>query len=72
MSDQQTCARCGSTRLSKGVIQSTGKAYFRLLAAKFFSAKTADLAVSGNMCLDCGAIELFGDLDKARSLLKMA
>ena len=72
MTDQKTCTRCGSTEHSSGSVQSTGKIYFRLDGAKFFAPKTADLAVSGNLCLQCGSIELFGDVEKARSLLKTA
>ena len=72
MAEQNTCTRCGSTQLSKGSVQSTGKLYFRLGEAKFFVPKTGDLAVTGNLCLDCGSIELFGDLEKARALLKTA
>ncbi|MDH3613681.1 MAG: hypothetical protein OEU90_03100 [Gammaproteobacteria bacterium] len=72
MEDQRTCNRCGSTRFSEGSIQSTGKMYFRLRETKFFAAKTADLEVNGSLCLECGSIDLIGDVEKARSLLKTA
>lgn len=72
MENQKTCNRCGSSQLSKGSIQSTGKMYFRLSETKFFAAKTSDLAVNGNICLECGSIDLVGDVEKARSLRKSA
>jgi len=72
MEDQKTCSRCGSPRLSEGSMQSTGKMYFRLLETKFFAARTSDLSVNGSICLECGSIDLVGDVEKARYLLKSA
>ena len=62
--------RCGSTQLAEGKIQSSGRVYFRPDKVNFFALKTADLAVNGLMCLDCGSIELFGDIKKAKSLVQ--
>jgi hypothetical protein len=62
--------RCGSQNFAAGKAQSSGRVYFRPDKVKFFALKTADLAVKGLMCLDCGNIELVGDIEKARSLVE--
>jgi len=43
--------------------------YFRPNKAKFFAPRTADLPVSGRMCMECGFLELVGDLQKAKSVV---
>jgi len=70
MSREKKCFRCGSTKNMSGWLQSTGKMYFRSDHAKFFTSKTADISVISTMCLECGAIEMAGDLNKAQSLNK--
>jgi hypothetical protein len=70
MTEEKTCMRCGSAKLAAGWVQSTGKVCFRPDKAKFIVPKTADVPVDGRMCLECGAIELVGDVKKARSLMK--
>jgi predicted nucleic-acid-binding Zn-ribbon protein len=72
MSEEVKCIRCGSTKFSTGWVQSTGKMYFRPDKAKFFSTRTSDLGVSGRMCMECGFLELVGDLEKAKSVVKCA
>ena len=72
MSEEVKCIRCGSTSFSTGWVQSTGKMYFRPDKAKFFSPRTSDLGVSGRMCMECGFLELVGDLEKAKSVVKCA
>ena len=70
MTEKKKCIRCGGTQLASGWAQSTGKMYFRPDKVSFFAPRTADLSVTGLMCLDCGTIELVGDLNKAQSLIK--
>ena len=70
MTEKKKCSRCESTQLTSGWVQSTGKMYFRPDKVNFFSTKTADLSVTGIMCIDCGTIELVGDIKKAKSLIK--
>ena len=70
MTDKKECMRCGSTQQAEGKIQSSGRVYFRPDKVNFFAPKTADLSVKGIMCLDCGSIELVGDIKKARSLIQ--
>jgi hypothetical protein len=70
MTEKKKCFRCGSTQLASGWAQSTGKMYFRPDKVNFFAPRTADLSVTAMMCLDCGTIELVGDVKKAQSLIK--
>jgi predicted nucleic-acid-binding Zn-ribbon protein len=72
MSEEVKCIRCGSTHFSTGWVQSTGKMYFRPDKTKFFSPRTSDLGVSGRMCMECGFLELVGDLEKAKVVVKCA
>ena len=55
--------------MAAGKAQSSGRVYFRPDNVNFFALQTADLAVKGFMCLDCGNIELVGDVKKARALV---
>jgi hypothetical protein len=70
MTEKKQCIRCEGTQLTSGWAQSTGKMYFRPDKVNFFAPRTADLSVKGMMCLDCGTIELIGDINKAQSLIK--
>jgi len=38
--------------------------------APFFSLFSNDVGVSARMCLNCGFLELWGDVEKARRVLK--
>ncbi len=62
------CGRCGAEQIEPGTVQSTGAIYFRPVNARFLTMKTADIRIKANICLECGAIELVGDLEKARQL----
>jgi hypothetical protein len=66
----KTCLHCGSSRLESGRVQSTGRLYFRPAHAKVMTVHTADIPVLASMCLDCGAIEFAGEVNKARKLSK--
>lgn len=70
MSNNMKCANCGGTNLHKGELSSTGKVYFRPSGTKFLSLKSANVDVSANMCMDCGAISLYGDTQKAKKLIE--
>jgi hypothetical protein len=37
--------------------------------AIFWTLSTANVALDAYLCMDCGAVELFGDLQKAKRLL---
>ena len=62
------CFNCGGTNLHSGSLHSTGKTHFRPSDAKFLKLKTANIDVIANMCIDCGAINLSGDLKKAKEV----
>ena len=70
MSETKKCIRCGGERLEPGRIQSTGRIYFRPENTQFLQLKTADIAVTANICLECGTIELVGDVVKVSKLVE--
>ena len=70
--EPKKCLRCGGTKLEPGAIQSTGSIYFRPTNSSFWSFQTVDVPVQANMCLDCGTVELVGDVRKAESLVGRA
>jgi hypothetical protein len=51
-----------------GTLHSTGRTHFRPSDAKFLKLKTANIEVFANMCLDCGSINLMGDIEKAKDI----
>jgi len=71
MDELRKCLRCGSTNLSEGEFQSTGRIYSRPKHAKFRTVFTTGVLVSSIICFDCGHVELTVDADKAKSLAKM-
>ena len=63
------CYRCSSTNLEAGTLKSTGGLSFYPKKPKFMSWRTSKIAIITNMCLDCGFIEIVGDLNKAHKLM---
>ncbi len=65
------CLRCQSENLENGqLIRHDGdRTLFRLEKTPWFSLASNDLKVSATLCLNCGHIELLGDLGKARRVL---
>lgn len=61
------CHRCGSTRLEPGAL-SPVSVTFRPANTKFLTLRTNDVPVKANMCLDCGMLQLVGDVKKAQAL----
>ncbi len=61
------CQRCDGERLEPGSLGSFGLT-FRPANTKFLTLSTNDVGVQANMCLDCGLIQLVGDLRKAQTL----
>jgi len=70
MTVKKTCLSCGSSSLEPGRVQSTGLLYFRPTNPRIMTVRTADIPVQASMCLDCGAIDLGGEVNKARQLSK--
>lgn len=72
MNEEKTCLRCGGTNLKPGAFQSTGKIYFRCRDAKLVTVLTSGVPVDGEVCLDCGHVELLVDVNKVGSLSKVS
>lgn len=70
MSEQKQCLKCGSTSVADGCIQSTGKVSFRVKDATFITARTSYVPVNANLCVDCGHVELVGNTERAKMLVK--
>ena len=67
---KEKCVKCGSERLTPGKLQSSGLVGFRPDKAKFFTSKTADTKVKATICLECGFIEMIGDVEKLNKLVQ--
>ncbi len=68
----QKCLRCNGENLEQGSLTGnrSPRICLRLDNAPIFSLFGNDLEVRCALCMDCGHLELFGDLTKARSLIK--
>ena len=66
---KQICPVCHSTELVEGVFRSTGLNYFRPKKTKFWALKDSNIKTVSMMCLQCGAISLFGDKKKMSALV---
>ena len=64
--ETKKCLRCGGARLEPGAIRSS----FQPTNALFWTLKTAEVQIEAFMCLDCGMIELVGDIKKAEALVR--
>lgn len=65
---EKKCLRCGGTNLEPGIVQSTGRVYFRPENTKLLTFQTSDVPVRVNICIDCGTLDFVGDVHKAQSL----
>lgn len=70
MSEERKCLRCGGTNLVPSELQSTGKIYARPKDAKLVAVLMGGVLVNGNICFDCGHVELVVDTDKVKSIMK--
>jgi len=70
MSEEKKCLRCGGTNVKPGALQSTGKIYARPNDAKLETVFTTGALVNGNICFDCGHVEMVVEPDKLKSLTK--
>ena len=64
-----TCPHCKEPGLVEGLVQSTGRLYFKLKEAKFWTLKENSVPTTARMCRNCGAISIFGDLDVVEQLI---
>lgn len=67
--ENRQCLRCHSSRVEPGAIESLGRSHFKLEHTKFLTLQTSDVSFRGFLCLDCGSIELVGDVTKAQALV---
>jgi len=70
MLQKNTCPACGAGELVPGAMQSTGTVHFRPSCVPFLSLRTADVAVRGAMCPNCGTVTLIGDAEKLQLILQ--
>jgi len=63
-----TCRRCGSAAIAAGAFHGPGRASFRPEGAKFLTLESGDVMTKATMCMQCGLIELTGDVNKLRRL----
>jgi predicted nucleic-acid-binding Zn-ribbon protein len=72
MNSETKCLRCGSKNVKPSHVQSTGRIYSRPKDATILGVLKTGAHVNALTCLDCGHVELFVDVKKARSLVKTA
>jgi excisionase family DNA binding protein len=63
------CPACHEEGLVQGVVQSTGRLYFKLKEAKFWTLKENAVTTEARLCRRCGAISFYGDLALVEELL---
>ncbi|MBN2019555.1 MAG: hypothetical protein JW749_04955 [Sedimentisphaerales bacterium] len=66
------CLRCGSTNLKPSHFESTGRIYSRPKNATIMGILQTGAHVTAMMCFDCGHVELFVDVKKAKAIAKSA
>jgi excisionase family DNA binding protein len=65
---REVCPVCNHTELVEGKVRTTGLNYFTPHKTKFWTLKDSFVQTSAKMCVRCGAITWFGDLEKLTSL----
>ncbi|HEX7859594.1 MAG TPA: helix-turn-helix domain-containing protein [Verrucomicrobiae bacterium] len=63
------CPVCKAAQLVEGFLQSTGRIYFKLKEAKFWTLKENSVPTSARLCRNCGAVTLFGELPAVEELI---
>lgn len=64
------CPVCRGEDLADGFVQSTGRLYFKLKDAKFWTLKENAVPTTARLCRKCGAITFFGDLQRLDALIE--
>ena len=62
------CPICDHHELVEGIVETTGRNYFRPKNTKFWTWKDANVGTTARMCVRCGGITWFGDVGKLESL----
>ena len=68
MDSERTCSRCGGSSVESGKVQSTGRIHFHFENARFLTTHTGYVPIFSTMCLECGTIDLIGEVSKARKI----
>jgi hypothetical protein len=64
----EKCHRCGSTRLVDGIVKS-GRSLLFVPNDMTFWNLSLGVELDAYLCMVCGAVELFGDPEKAEKLV---
>ena len=70
LQSEPRCQLCGSNNLVDGKCQSTGLLYFVPEKAKFWTLKTSNIGITSSMCSRCGHINIKGNTDHLKDLIK--
>ncbi len=62
------CLRCGGKRMEPGDLHTHGGLSFHPANSTFWTL-TPNVAIQAFLCLDCGNLELVGDVKKAEGLI---
>ena len=66
------CPVCRHEQLLEGDLQSTGRLYFKPKKTKFWTLKDSNVEVEARICLRCGCVTTYGDLEKLTALTSAA
>ena len=66
---KKICPICNSKELFKGIFRTTGLNYFKPTKSIFWKMKDTNVKTHAIMCLKCGAITHFGDVQKINALI---
>lgn len=67
-SGSRRCLRCGGKRMEPGGLAARGRLSFYPANTTFWTL-TPSVEIQAFLCLDCGNLELVGDVQKAESLV---
>ncbi len=67
---ESKCTKCGGNKSTPGKLNAMGGVTFTPDDLKFWILKSSLVHVQASMCLECGFIELIGDIEKAEDLME--
>ena len=70
MQTDVSCCRCGGHNLEPGSVQSAGDVSFRPGNSRFLTLLPGNVTLTATMCMDCGTIELAGDVRKVAARIR--
>lgn len=66
---KRTCLQCGGSDLESGVLKAENPVYLHLDNTPFFTF-VSRVPIKTMMCMNCGAIQLVGEVSEAKRILK--